>query len=119
MQIKAITAAGATTTSAGINVENLRNIGIQITSAGVTSGTGTLSVDVSNDGTSWETDIAFINSVSTTPATRVVSLATSGNADTKFAYLGADFGAKMIRVKMTFATDGTYDVIIFGNKITS
>lgn len=117
MQIIAINAQAATTTSPAINIENLRNIGISITSAGVSSGTGTLSVDVSNDGTNWETDIAFINSVSTTPATRVTSLATSGNNDTKFAYLGADFGAKMIRVKSTVATDGNYTVIVFGNKI--
>ncbi len=117
MQVKALDAVVATTTSAAINVENLRNIGISIISAGVSSGTGTLSIDASNDGTNWETDIAFISSVSTTPATRVVSLATSGNNDTKFAYLGADFGAKMIRVKITYATDGNYTVVVYANKI--
>lgn len=118
MQIEALSAKTATATSAAINVENLRNIGISITSASVSSGNGALSVDVSNDGVNWETDVAFISSVSTTPATRVVSLATSGNADTKFAYLGADFGAKMIRVKVTVTTDGSYTVVVFGNKIT-
>ncbi len=112
-----ISAAIVTTTSAGENVENLRNISFSITSAGVSSGTGTLSIDVSNNGTDWETDIAFISSVSTTPATRVVSLATSGDADTKFAYLGADFGGKIIRVKMTRATDGNYTVIMQASKI--
>ena len=119
MQKTAISAVTATTTSTAINVENIRNIGISITSAGVSSGTGTLSIDVSNDGTNWETDVAFISSISTTPATRVVSLATSGDADTKFAYLGSDFGAKLIRVVMTWATDGNYTVIVFGNKITT
>lgn len=117
MQAVALNAVTSTTTSAAVNVENIRNIGISITSASVSSGTGTLSVDVSNDGTNWETDVAFISSISTTPATRVVSLATSGNNDTKFAYLGADFGAKMIRVKVTVATDGAYTVIVAGQKI--
>lgn len=115
----ALSAVTATTTSSPISVANIQNIGISITSAGVSSGTGTLSIDVSNDGTSWETDVAFISSISTTPATRVVSLATSGDADTKFAYLGADFGAKLIRVKCTRATDGNYTVIVFGSDITT
>src|SRR3990167_2756890 len=104
MQVhKVLDAVTETTTSGGIDVGGSRKIGIQITSAGVSSGTGTLSVDVSNDGASWETDVAFISSVSTTPATRVVSLATSGNNDTKFAYLGIDFAARFIRVKVTYA----------------
>jgi len=117
MQLKIIDAVTATTTSSGVEVGNLKDISFQITSASVTSGTGTLSIDVSNDGTNWETDIAFISSVSTTPATRVVSLATSGNADTKFAFLGRDFSAKFIRVKLTYATDGNYTVVMHANKI--
>lgn len=111
--VKALDAVTATTTSGGIDTVGVKKVGIQITSAGVTSGTGTLSVDVSNDGVSWETDVAFISSVSTTPATRVVSLATSGNNDTKFAYLGIDFAARFIRVKCTFATDGSYSVFVY------
>ena len=119
MQKVLINAVTATTTSDAEEVSNLKDISFQVTSAAVTSGTGTLSVDVSNDGANWETDIAFINSVSTTPATRVVSLATSGNADTKFAFLGRDFSAKFIIVKLTFATDGNYTVVMHSNKITS
>lgn len=117
MQKVLLSAVEATTTSSTIEVGNLKDISLQVTSAGVTSGTGTLSVDCSNDGTNWETDIAFISSVSTTPATRVVSLATSGNTDTKFAFLGRDFSAKFIRVKLTYATDGQYSVILHANKL--
>ena len=116
MQKVLINAVTATTTSDAVEVGNHKDISFQVTSAGVTSGTGTLSVDVSNDGTNWETDVAFISSISTTPATHIVSLATAGNADTKFAFMGQDFSAKFIRVKLTFATDGSYTDVMHANK---
>lgn len=119
MQKTLHSAITATATSDAEEISNLKDISIQITSADVSSGTGTISIDVSNDGTNWETDIAFINSVSTTPATRVTSLATSGDADTKFAFLGRDFSAKFIRVVCTVATDGNYTVVMHANKITT
>ena len=116
MQKVALNAVTATTTSDGINVENLENIGISITSAGVTSGTGTFTVDVSNDGTNWETGIALLDAVDASVTSLSASVVTSGNDDTKFVYLTANFGARFIRVVCTVATDGNYTVIVFGNK---
>ena len=104
------------TTSWTVDIEHYENVCIQVTSSGVSSGTGTLTIDASNDGASFEEGVAFINGVSTTPATRVVSLATSGDADTKFAFLGRDFAARIIKVTLTRATDGSYRVVAYGTE---
>lgn len=107
----------ATAALDAIPVENFSHIAIAIVSSGVTSGTGTLSVDASNDGAGYVTSIAFIDSTSTTPATRVTTKATTGNNNTQMVYLGQDFGGKIIRPKVTVATDGSYQVIVTGNAI--
>jgi len=104
------------TTSWTVNIEHFTDVCIQFTSVGVTSGTGTLTIDASNDGASFEVGIGFINSVSATPATRVVTLATSGDADTKFAFLGRDFSARIIKITLTWATDGSFRVVAYGKE---
>lgn len=119
MQKTLHSAITATATSDAEELSNLKDISFQITSAGVSSGTGTLAVDVSNDGTNWEASVAFIDATATAPATRVTSLATSGNNDTKFAFMGRDFSAKFIRVVLTVATDGNYTVVMHANKIAT
>ena len=117
MQKVALNAVTSTTTSAAINVENLRDISIEFLSASILSGNGVFTIDVSNNGTDWETAIAFINPLSTTPATRITGQTLSTNT-VMHCYLGKDFGAKMIRVICTVTTDGSYTAIVVANKIT-
>ena len=106
----------ATTTSGAIDLDNHRSFSFMVTSAGVASGTGTVTVDASNDGVNWVTGIAFILATSTTPATRVTSMATSGNNSAVMGYIGGDFSAKFVRIVLTYLTDGNYTVAIFSSK---
>lgn len=108
----------ATTTSRGVPVDNAGRLSVQLIAAGVSSGTGTFTFDVSNDGgTTW------------TPYSRVTSNATNTNAqtDTRVASVvlnstgssmiffpnGDTFG--LIRAKCTVATDGTYSAVAYLN----
>lgn len=108
----------ATFTSDGFSTENLANVSVQFTAANISSGNGVCTIDVSNDGVNWVTGVAFVDYAATAHGTYKTSQTLSSNASV-IAFLGSDFGAKMIRAKVTVTTDGSYSAVVFGNKIES
>ena len=107
-----LNAVVVTTTSAGENVEELENLTLQFTATGISSGNGVLTLEGSNDGENWLA-IVFHDAVQTAGATDVASKTLSSNVS---ALLRLYSGFKMIRVVVTRTTDGTYTVILHGQK---
>lgn len=118
MQKPLLSGITATATSVPINVENLTQISIVLDGNGITSGTGTLTIDGSNDGINWVTSIAFVDIQATNKSTALVnSKATLGTGSQAVgAFLTADFGMKMIRATATITGTGTYDVLFQATK---
>lgn len=120
MQIQVFTGKTATFTSAGQNIEALQNISLQFIAASIASGNGVFTMDVSNDGINWVAYSMLIDNVTNTNGqtlTRVASKTLSSNTSVVVA-LDA-FGFKMLRVKVTVTTDGSYDCVLYGNRITN
>lgn len=105
----AISAVGATTTSDPYDVSKRQQITVQFLASGITTGNGVFTVDASNDGTNWITGIAFQDATATASTTWVTSKTVSANG-TAGAYVKS--GWRLIRVKVTFTTDGVYSAII-------
>src|SRR3990167_5591413 len=117
MQKIVLNSITVTTTSDGINVENLENIGIQFRGAGIDAGNGVLTMDISNNGTDWETNVVFWDSIQTNILLNAPITSINLDADDSvFVYLPSYFSAKIIRLKITVTTDGSYTAIITGNK---
>ncbi len=110
-----------TTTSSGFPVSSAGRLSLQLIATGVTSGTGTFTVDVSNSN---ENGV-----VTWTPYQRMIPNLTGTNAQTD-AYVSSKVlnstGSSMIfipagdtfesiRVTSTVATDGTYSAILYVN----
>lgn len=107
----------ATTTSRGVPLDNAGRVSLQLIATGVSSGTGTFTVEVSNDGVTW------------TPYQRLISNLTGTNSQTD-AYVQSKVlnatGSSMVfvsagdtfasmRVTCTRATDGTYSAVAYIN----
>ena len=107
-----LNAVVVTTTSAGENVEELTNLSLHFFATGISSGNGALTVEGSNDGTNW-LGIVFHDATQTAGATNVSSLTLSSNVS---ALALVPSGFKMIRTVVTRTTDGTYSVILHGQK---
>jgi len=119
MQKVALNAVAATTTSDGFSVENLKELAIQLIAADIDSGNGAFEVHGSLDGTNWVT-LAVIDNLATTNSetlTRVTSKTLSSNTSV-MVFLDPFVKPKLLRVKVTRTTDGTYSAIVFGTKHT-
>ncbi len=108
----------ATTTSRGIPVDNASNVSIQLKAATVTSGTGTFTMQVSNDGGATWTPYSRMNSNATNTNvqgdTRVASVVlNSAGSSMIFVPAGDTFG--LFRLICTVATDGSYSAFAFIN----
>ena len=115
MQKTILSAVEETITSVGENIENLDNLTLQVIAASITSGNGVFTVDGSNDGKNWVTGIAMLDVTATATGTYVVSKTLSANGS---GALRIPTGFKMIRVKATVTTDGSYTAILHANKKT-
>ena len=107
----------ATTTSRGIPLDNAGRASIQLIASGVSSGTGTFTVDVSNDGVTWTPYQRLIpNLIGTNSQTDafVQSKVLNSNGSSMIFISAGDTFASM-RVTCTRATDGTYSAVVFSN----
>lgn len=108
-----ISAVGATTTSAGIDVSKRQQIVVQFIASGVTSGNGVFTIDGTNDassgGTNWTAGISFRDGTATASTTWVTSKTLNSNGSA-LAFVQPGFA--MIRVKVSWATDGAYSAIL-------
>ena len=107
----------ATTTSRGVPLDNAGRVSIQLIATGVSTGTGTFTVDVSNDGITW------------TPYQRLIPNLTGTNSQTdayvqskvlnstgsSMVFISAGDTFALMRVTCTRATDGTYSAITYVN----
>lgn len=107
--ITAISAVSTTTTSLGYDVSKRQQISVQFIAASISSGNGVFTIDGSNDNVNWVTGISFQDSKATASTTWVTSKTISSNG-TEAAYVKPGF--RLIRVKVTFASDGVYTAII-------
>ena len=117
MQKALLSAVTATTTSAGENTENLRDITVLLFASDITSGNGAFAFDATNDGTNWVTGIGFLDAKATARTTFVTSLSVTSNTVPQMALIPG--GYKMIRVVCTRTTDGTYSAIMSANKVAA
>lgn len=119
MQKVLLNAVVATTTSEGVNVENLTHLSFQLIAASISAGNGAFAIQGSNDGTNW-TALAVIDNLATANTeqlTRVTSKTVSSNIAV-FVALEDFMKPKVIRVVLTRTTDGTYSCIMMGDKIS-
>lgn len=108
----------ATTTSRGVGVDNADRLSVQLIAASVTSGTGTFTFSVSNDGgTTWTPYSRLTSNATNTNAqtdTRVASVVLNSTGSSMIFFPPGDtFG--LIRATCTVATDGTYSAIAYLN----
>jgi len=108
----------ATSTSKGFPVDNAGRLSIQLKATGVSSGTGTFTVEVSNDGGATYTPYNRITANQTNANnendTRVSSKVLNSTGSSMIFFPAGDtFG--LLRVKCTVATDGTYSAIAYLN----
>lgn len=106
--LNAITA----TKSSVVNVENYGNVSVQLTSAGISSGNGVMTILGSNDGVNFY-GIAFVDMASTTTTTAITSKTL--NSNTTFIGYVPFTGFKYLKVTVTVTTDGNYTVWLAGN----
>lgn len=110
-------AVTATTTSAGVGVDNASRLSIQVFAANITSGSATFTVDVSNDATNWVAYNRLTSNVTNTNAqtdTRIASVVLNTNAGSMlFIPPGDTFN--FIRVKTTLNNNvgGAYSAIAY------
>lgn len=108
----------ATTTSRGVGTSNSGRISLQLKATGVTSGTGTFTVDVSNDdGTTWTPYNRLIpNLVGTNAQTDAFVASKVLNATgSSMMFIPASDTFSLIRTTCTVATDGTYSATFYLN----
>lgn len=105
----------ATTTSAGFNVEGLKRIGLQFL-ADITSGNGVFTVLGSIDGTNFVALNTLIDNVTNTQSQQLTRVASKTlSTDTSMlVWLDIFVGLKVIKVKVTRTTDGTYSAFLIG-----
>jgi len=98
-----------TDTSEAFDVSKRQQITLQFTAAGISTGNGVFTVDVSNDGTNWTTGVAFLDALQTATSTFSVSKTLSTNTTAGAIVIP---GWRFIRVKVTVTTDGTYTCVL-------
>lgn len=118
MQKVILNAVVATTTSDGVNVENLTHLSFQLVASAISAGNGAFAIQGSNDGTNW-TALAVIDNLAnaiTEGLTRITSKTVSANGAV-FVFLDDFMKTKVIRVVLTRTTDGTFSCIMMADKI--
>lgn len=113
-----LNAVSTTSTSRGVGVDNASSVSLQLIATGVSSGTGTFTVDVSNDeGTTWTPYQRLIpNLIGTNSQTNAYvasKVLNSTGSSMVFIPAGDTFG--LIRVTCTRATDGIYSAVAYIN----
>lgn len=108
----------ATTTSRGVGIDNAGRASIQLKAENVISGTGTFTVDVSNDGgatyTAYQRLIPnLVGSNSQTDAYVASKVLNSTGSSMIFISAGDTF--EVLRVTCTFVTDGSYSATLYLN----
>ena len=106
-----------TTTSRGVSLDNAGRVSIQLIATGVSTGTGTFTVDVSNDGATWTPLQRLIpNLVGTNSQTDafVLSKVLNSTGSSMIFIAPGDTFASM-RITCTRATDGTYSAVAYIN----
>ncbi len=101
-----ISAVTGTTTGTVLDVSMREQVGIICTCDAFTSGSGTFTVDGSNDGTNFVTGLAFVDATATASITYVTSKALT-SATSAAIYLPL-YPFKLIRIKCTVSGTGTY-----------
>ena len=101
-----INGVSTTTTGTVFDVSLREKMSFVFTCASHTSGNGVFTIDGSNDGTNWVTSIAFQDATSTAATTFITSKTLSSNT-TAGGYLPF-VPFKMMRIVLTFTTDGVY-----------
>lgn len=108
----------ATTTSRGVPVDNAGRLSLQLIATGITSGTGTFTVDISNDGgTTWTPYNRLIpNLVGTNAQTDAfVASKVLNSAGSSMIFIPASDTFGLIRTTCTVATDGIYSAVFYLN----
>ena len=109
-----IDAVVATTTSEPVDVSLRKKMSLQFFSSGVSTGNGVFTVEISNDGINWVAYNRLITNVTkASPATDagVASVTLSSNTSA-FAFFPVGDHFRMIRVVLTFTTNGVYSAIL-------
>lgn len=110
-------AKAATFTSDPMNVEGLKNIGLQLTGASISAGNGVFTVLGTIDGQNYVALNMIIDNVTNTNVqnlTRVASKTISSNSSI-LVFL-KDVFLKAIKVKVTVTTDGSYSAVAIASK---
>lgn len=103
-----LNAVTATTTSLGMPVVTGAGASIQFVATGITSGNGVLTVDVSNDGSTWTAYNRITTNIANTNVqfdTRVASVTLSSTGS---SIVFIPDPVAFFRVKVTVTTDGAY-----------
>jgi hypothetical protein len=99
----------ATKTSEAFDVSKRQLVSIQFICNLYASGSGTFTIDASNDGTHWVTGIAFLDSKQTTTGTSVVSKVITSTSS-ELAIVNPSY--KLLRVVATIVGTDSYSVIL-------
>lgn len=113
--------AVSATTSDTMPTNNFENISFELLCSGHTSGSGTLTVLGSNDGTNF-TAIAFVDPTQANSNVQNITRKTSLVANANGAFLGCLenwFKFEFIQFVLTYATDGVYTLIVHADKKSS
>ena len=108
-----LTGVEETTTSEPFNVEKYSKIGLQFTSAEITSGNGVFTVEGTINGKDWVALNTLVDNVTNTNSedlTRVDSKTLSSNSSVLVWLI--EPALKAIRVKVTYTTDGEYSAYV-------
>lgn len=108
----------ATTTSRGVCADNASRISLQLIASGITSGTGTFTVDVSNDdGATWTPYQRLIPNLTGTNSQTDAYVASKvlNSTGSSMIFIPASDAFSLIRTTCTRATDGTYSAVFYLN----
>lgn len=110
-------AVTATTTSRGVPLDNAGRVSIQLVGASVSTGTGTFTVQVSNDSVNWVDYQRIIpNLIGTNSQTDAFVASKVINANgSSMVFVSAGDTFSSMRVICTRATDGAYSAIAYIN----
>ena len=85
-------------------------VAIQFTAAGITSGSGVFTVDVSNDGSNWVNSVSFQDPKSTNATTYVTSKTLATNTTDGAVFPIAPW--RFLRVNVNVTTQGIYTAVL-------
>lgn len=107
----------ATTTSSSFPIDNAGRVSLQLRAAGISSGNGVFTVEVSNDGSNWVAYNRLTTNVTNTNAqtdVRVASVTINTNSGSMIFFPPGDT-FNFLRVVCTVSTDGSYFATAFAD----